>query len=93
MNGWMPADRSVHAFGSSAVEVLVPDVFVRAAPAGSWLVELNSEALPRVLVNQSHYARVSRNAAAEGDKAFLSEALQNANWLTRSLEQRARTIL
>ena len=81
------------AFGSSAVEVLVPDVFVRAAPDGSWLIELNSEALPRVLVNQSYYARVSRNAAAEGDKAFLSEALQNANWLTRSLEQRARTIL
>ncbi|GJD35972.1 RNA polymerase factor sigma-54 [Methylobacterium aerolatum] len=81
------------AFGSSAVEVLVPDVFVRAAPDGSWLVELNGEALPRVLVNQSYYARVSRNARADGDKAFLSEALQNANWLTRSLEQRARTIL
>ncbi|MCJ2136296.1 RNA polymerase factor sigma-54 [Methylobacterium sp. J-026] len=81
------------AFGSSAVEVLVPDVFVRAAPDGSWLVELNSEALPRVLVNQSYYARVVRGAKAEGDKAFLSEALQNANWLTRSLEQRARTIL
>lgn len=81
------------AFGASAVEVLVPDVFVRAAPDGSWLVELNGEALPRVLVNQSYYARVSRTARAEGDKAFLSEALQNANWLTRSLEQRARTIL
>jgi RNA polymerase sigma-54 factor len=71
----------------------VPDVFVRAAPDGSWLVELNGEALPRVLVNQSYYARVVRGASAEGDKAFLSEALQNANWLTRSLEQRARTIL
>jgi RNA polymerase sigma-54 factor len=81
------------AFGSSAVEVLVPDVFVRAAPDGSWLIELNSEALPRVLVNQSYYARVVRGASADGDKAFLSEALQNANWLTRSLEQRARTIL
>jgi RNA polymerase sigma-54 factor len=81
------------AFGSHAAEVLIPDVFVRAAPDGSWLVELNSEALPRVLVNQSYYARVVRGATAEGDKAFLSEALQNANWLTRSLEQRARTIL
>ncbi|MCJ2034107.1 RNA polymerase factor sigma-54 [Methylobacterium sp. J-068] len=81
------------AFGSRAVEVLIPDVFVRAAPDGSWLVELNGEALPRVLVNQSYYARVSRGAAAEGDKAFLSECLQTANWLTRSLEQRARTIL
>jgi RNA polymerase sigma-54 factor len=81
------------AFGARAVEVLIPDVFVRAAPDGSWLVELNAEALPRVLVNQSYYARVSRGAAAEGDKAFLSECLQTANWLTRSLEQRARTIL
>ncbi len=81
------------AFGGRAVEVLIPDVFVRAAADGSWLVELNAEALPRVLVNQSYYARVSRGAAAEGDKAFLSECLQTANWLTRSLEQRARTIL
>ena len=81
------------AFGAGAVEVLIPDVFVRAAPDGSWLVELNGEALPRVLVNQSYYARVVRGASAEGDRAFLSEALQTANWLTRSLEQRARTIL
>ena len=80
------------AFGGSAVEVLVPDVFVRAAPDGSWLVELNSETLPRVLVNQSYYARVARGAP-ETDRAFLSDCLQTANWLTRSLEQRARTIL
>ena len=81
------------AFGGGAVEVLIPDVFVRAAPDGSWLVELNGQTLPRVLVNQSYYARVSRSAVAEGDKSFLSECLQSANWLTRSLEQRARTIL
>ncbi|AWN48319.1 RNA polymerase sigma-54 factor [Methylobacterium terrae] len=81
------------AFGAGPVEVLVPDVFVRPAPDGSWLVELNSEALPRVLVNQSYYATVSRGAKTDTDKAFLSECLQTANWLTRSLEQRARTIL
>ncbi|TGD95047.1 RNA polymerase factor sigma-54 [Methylobacterium nonmethylotrophicum] len=81
------------AFGSGPIEVLVPDVFVRPAPDGSWLVELNSEALPRVLVNQSYYATVSRGAKTDTDKAFLSECLQTANWLTRSLEQRARTIL
>ncbi|GLS53970.1 RNA polymerase factor sigma-54 [Methylobacterium gregans] len=81
------------AFGASAVEVLIPDVFVRAAPDGSWLVELNGETLPRVLVNQSYYARVARGSASDTDKAFLSDCLQTANWLTRSLEQRARTIL
>ncbi|ACL58832.1 RNA polymerase factor sigma-54 [Methylobacterium nodulans] len=81
------------AFGAGPVEVLVPDVFVRPAPDGSWLVELNSEALPRVLVNQSYYATVSRGAKSDTDKAFLSDCLQTATWLTRSLEQRARTIL
>jgi RNA polymerase sigma-54 factor len=80
-------------FGAAHVEVLVPDVFVRAAPDGSWILELNPETLPRVLVNQSYHARVSRAAKSEADKAFLSDCMQNASWLTRSLEQRAKTIL
>ncbi|MGQ4274619.1 RNA polymerase factor sigma-54 [Terrihabitans sp. B22-R8] len=81
------------SFSSFAVQTIVPDVLVRAAPDGTWLVELNSEALPRVLVNQAYHARVSRTAKRPDEKAFLTECLQNANWLTRSLEQRARTIL
>jgi len=81
------------AFGGGPVEVLIPDVFVRAAPDGSWLIELNPDALPRVLVNQTYYARVSRTAKNEADKTFLADCLQTANWLARSLDQRAKTIL
>jgi RNA polymerase sigma-54 factor len=81
------------AFGSSAIQSVVPDVLVRAAPDGSWHVELNAEVLPRLLVNQAYYARVAPRAANDQEKAFLTECLQTANWLTRSLEQRARTIL
>jgi RNA polymerase sigma-54 factor len=81
------------AFGGGHVQVLVPDVFVRAAPDGSWLVELNPDTLPRVLVNQSYHARVARQARTDSDKLFISDCLQSANWLTRSLEQRSRTIL
>lgn len=81
------------AFGGAAVETVVPDVFIRAAPDGSWLVDLNPETLPRVLVNQTYHARVTKVARTEADKAFIAECLQTANWLTRSLEQRARTIL
>lgn len=80
-------------FGSAHVQTVVPDVLVRRGPAGDWLIELNPETLPRVLVNQTYHARVSTQARNAGEKAFLAEALQNANWLTRSLEQRARTIL
>lgn len=81
------------AFGSTPIQPVVPDVLLRAASDGSWIIELNAETLPRVLVNQSYYTRVSRVARSDKDKAFLAEALQSANWLTRSLEQRARTIL
>lgn len=80
-------------FGSSASETVIPDVVVRAAPDGSWLIDLNSDTLPRVLVNQTYHARVSKAARNDADKAFIADCLQTANWLTRSLEQRARTIL
>jgi RNA polymerase sigma-54 factor len=60
---------------------------------GSWIVELNSETLPRVLVNRIYYTRVNRTARTPQDKDFLLECLQSANWLVKSLDQRARTIL
>jgi RNA polymerase sigma-54 factor len=48
--------------------------------------------MPRVLVNERFYARIAPNARKE-DKVFLAERLANANWLARSLQQRAQTIL
>jgi RNA polymerase sigma-54 factor len=81
------------AYGSTLVQPIVPDVFVRPGPDGSWAVELNSETLPKVLVNQSYYSQISRNARADKEKAYLSDCLQTATWLVRALDQRARTIL
>jgi RNA polymerase sigma-54 factor len=81
------------AFGGDAIQPLTPDVTVRAASDGSWRVELNSEALPRVLVNNTYAAQVMGGRVSDEDKSFLSTCLQSANWLTKSLEQRARTIL
>ena len=80
-------------FGSVDVQPVVPDVLVRAASDGSWIVELNSDTLPRVLVNRSYYTRVSKTTRTEKDKGFLLDCLQNANWLVKSLDQRVRTIL
>jgi RNA polymerase sigma-54 factor len=81
------------AFGSALVQAVIPDVFVRSGPDGGWLVELNSETLPKVLVNQTYYARISKNTRADGEKNYLAECLQTATWLVRALDQRARTIL
>jgi RNA polymerase sigma-54 factor len=81
------------AYGSSAIQPVVPDVNVRLAPDGSWTIELNTDVLPRLLVNQTYAARISRHKGSEADRSFVSGCLQTANWLTKSLEQRARTIL
>jgi RNA polymerase sigma-54 factor len=80
-------------FGSVDIQPVVPDVLVRMASDGSWLIELNADTLPRVLVNRVYYARVARTTRLAKDKDFLVDCLQNANWLVKSLDQRARTIL
>lgn len=80
-------------FDTTQVQTVVPDIYVRAASDGSWIVELNSENLPRVLVNRSYYTLVSKTARSDKDKGYLLECLQTANWLVKSLDQRARTIL
>jgi len=81
------------AFGGEPAHPVSPDVFVREGPGGLWHVELNTDTLPRVLVDQRYHARVSGGARTDADKAFLSDCLANASWLVRSLDQRARTIL
>jgi RNA polymerase sigma-54 factor len=81
------------AFGASAVQPIVPDVFVRAAPDGTWQVELNSDTLPKVLVNQRYYAQIAKGTRDAKEKSYVAECLQTATWLVRALDQRARTIL
>ncbi len=81
------------AFGSAVVQPIVPDVFVRPGPDGGWIVELNSDTLPKVLVNQTYYAEVSATTRRDNEKSYLAECLQSATWLVRALDQRARTIL
>ena len=81
------------AFGDPPAAPAIPDVHVTAAPDFGWRVELNSHALPRVLVNDVYVAEIRRGAKREEDRQYISAQLQSANWLTKSLEQRARTIL
>lgn len=79
-------------YDSAPPQLVVPDLLMRALPDGSWLIELNPETVPRVLVNERFYARVAPKARKE-ERVFLAERLATANWLVRSLQQRAQTIL
>jgi RNA polymerase sigma-54 factor len=81
------------AFAGDAAPTVTPDVFVREMPNGTFSVELNADTLPRVLIDRTYYAEIAGMAKGESDKQFLSEAHASANWLIKSLDQRARTIL
>lgn len=80
-------------FGGEVAQTVVPDVFVRRRPDGGWQVELNSDTLPKVLVNNRYYSIISKKSNGKDEKEYLSECLNSANWLVKSLDQRAQTIL
>jgi RNA polymerase sigma-54 factor len=81
------------AFAGESAPPITPDVFVRELPNGTFSVELNADTLPRVLLDRSYYAEVAGLSRTEDEKTFLSECQASANWLIKSLDQRARTIL
>src|SRR6185312_8798094 len=63
------------AFGSEPVQPVVPDVFVRESVDGGWHIELNSDTLPRLLVNARYYSKVSGGARDKDSKNYLNECL------------------
>src|SRR3546814_13886276 len=66
---------------------------MRADRKGGWIIELNSDTVPRVLVNSDYYAQVSAHLRTKKEREYLHDRLQSASWLVKALHQRATTIL
>jgi RNA polymerase sigma-54 factor len=81
------------AYDPAIAQPVIPDVLMRPQRDGGWIVELNTDALPHVLVNDVYYARVSRSNPGKDDRQYITECMNTANWLVKSLQQRATTIL
>jgi len=81
------------AFDHVVAQAVTPDVTVRRKVGGGWVVEVNSNALPQVLLNNRYFTEISRQATCQHDKKYIAECYQTANWLVRALHQRAQTIL
>ncbi len=80
-------------FEHEIAQPVVPDVLMRPQADGAWRVELNSDTLPRVLVNRHYYADIVRGVRDKEAKDYLNERLNSASWLVKALHQRATTIL
>jgi RNA polymerase sigma-54 factor len=81
------------AFGAEPAAPITPDVYVREGDGGLWRVELNTDTLPRLLVDHRYHAIVSSGARSDQEKTFVADCMASAGWLIRSLDQRAKTIL
>ena len=66
-----------NAIGRTVVQPVIPDALVRPTPDGGWHVELNTDTLPRVLVNQTYFARVAKSPRNDADRAYITDCLQN----------------
>lgn len=83
-------------FEHIVVQTAIPDALMKALPkdvGGGWRVELNTDTLPRVLVNNQYYTDVTERTKDKQEREYLTTQLNNANWLVKALDQRAQTIL
>ena len=80
-------------FGGAASAAVTPDVIVTARAEGGWDITLNQATLPRLVVNRSYYVQLRGSCADRAAKSWLSDKLADANWLTKALDQRQKTIL
>ncbi len=83
-------------FENPVTQTAIPDVLMKKLPknlGGGWKVELNTDTLPRVLVNNEYYTQVAGASKDKQDREYISTQLANANWLVKALDSRAQTIL
>lgn len=69
---------------------IVPDVLVRVNKKGDYIVELNPNSLPKVLVNNEYKSLVKKDKVV---KKYINQNLSRANFLIKAMGQRAETLL
>lgn len=79
-------------FADDRIQSITPDVFVTHQPGGGWAIDLNNATLPRLVINRSYHAELAKGCT-KATKHWLNECMADANWLTRTLDQRQRTIV
>lgn len=72
-------------------EYVIPDVTVFKHNQ-RWVVELNSDSLPKLRVNEE-YAALSRQAKRSEDSEYIKQHVQDARWFIKSIESRNETLL
>jgi len=90
---WALNHHPAEAFEAVLAQTITPDVLMRPGGGGGWVVELNNETLPKVLINNHYYAEINGAVRTKEERQYVTDKFQSANWLVKSIHQRATTIL
>lgn len=69
------------------------DVILLKDSKNNFQIIANEKILPDITVNREYYSRMLSNLKTEKEKIFLSEKINTASWLRRSLHKRINTII
>jgi RNA polymerase sigma-54 factor len=72
---------------------VVPDVLVTRGRRGRLRIELNTETLPKILVNETFVRELKDHARNRSEGQYFKDCQARAGWLKRALAQRAETLL
>ena len=85
--------KPAQGFEVDVIEPVTPDVILSNRSDGGWVVRLNADNLPRVLVNQTYRAQVDANGLQGWDRQYSRAHYDRAHWLMSALHQRAQTMI
>ena len=86
------------SFKSEATQERQPDILVFESDVtdeeyGNWRVELNDNTLPKVLVLDRYWEELAAKKMPSKDREYLNACYNSGNWLVKSMNQRAITLL
>ncbi len=79
-------------YSNEPLQPIIPDVLIREGNDGGWMIEINQDTLPKIAINRDYRSDLSKNGNQE-TKEYVQENFNQATWLLKSLDQRAKTIL
>ena len=79
-------------YAGDAARYITPDIYIKKNEDGEYKALLNEDGMPRLKISR-FYRNALREAAGSETKKYVTEKLNSAAWLIRSIQQRQKTIV
>ena len=79
-------------YAGEAARYITPDIYIKKDEEGEYKALLNEDGMPRLKISR-FYRNALREASGSETKKYVTEKLNSAAWLIRSIQQRQKTIV